>query len=102
MSIRNSEVIKSWHAGKKACNGRKSLWTDGKWLYSYRLPIGYRTTNGICVLGNYTASGSHRSQTTSCHIGKARSAISRDLFWHPAVFEASRDAFLNDVVPSKD
>ena len=102
MSIRNSEVIKSWKSGKRAMNGRKSLWTDGTWLYSYKLKVGFRTSSGICVLGNYTSSGVYYSQTTSCHIGRVRVAVSSELIWHPAVFEASRDAFLNDIVPSKE
>ncbi len=103
MSTANHKVIAAWKDGKKAVNGRKSLWTDGKWLYSYRLAIGYRTSNGICVLGNYTSGGgSFRSVTTSCHIGKARRVVSIDLIWHPAVFEASKDAFATDIIPTKE
>ena len=99
MSLSNRKVVDAWKDGKKAVNGRKSLWTDGKWLYSYKLPIGYRTTNGICVLGNYTSSGCYYSQTTSCHVGKACRAVSSELIWHPLVFEASKDAFNKDQLP---
>ena len=97
MSTNNRDVISNWKNGIKSVNGRKSLWTDGKWLYSYRLRIGYRTTNGICILGNYTASaGDFRSQTTSMHVGRARRVVNAELFWHPAVFEASKEAFDSD------
>ena len=103
MSMANHKVINAWKDGKKAINGRKSLWTDGKWLYSYRLPIGFRTSNGICVLANYTSGGgSFRSQTTSCHVGRARRVVSTDLIWHPSVFEASKDAFARDTLPTKE
>lgn len=98
MSLSNRKVVDAWKNGKKAVNGRKSLWTDGKWLYSYKLPIGYRTTNGICVLGNYTSGGgSFQSQTTSCHVGRARRVVSKDFIWHPLVFEASKQSFEDDV-----
>lgn len=98
MSLSNRKVVDAWKDGKKAVNGRKSLWTDGKWLYSYKLAIGYRTTNGICVLGNYTSGGgSFQSQTTSCHIGRARRVVSSELIWHPLVFEASKQSFEDDV-----
>lgn len=100
MSVTNKNVVMSWSKGVKARNGRKSLWTDGKWLYSYRLAIGFRTTSGICVLGNYTSHGHYKSQTTSCHIGKARSYTNKELIWHPAVFEASKEFFERDAVPS--
>jgi hypothetical protein len=97
MSTNNRDVISNWKNGIKAVNGRKSLWTDGKWLYSYRLRIGYRTTNGICILGNYTASsGDFRSNTTSMHVGRARRVVNTELIWHPAVFEASKEAFDSD------
>jgi len=98
MSLSNRKVIDAWKNGKRAVNGRKSLWTDGKWLYSYKLAIGFRTSNGICVLANYTSGGgSFQSQTTSCHIGRARRVVSTELIWHPLVFEASRKSFEDDV-----
>jgi len=101
MSLSNRKIVDAWKNGKKAVNGRKSLWTDGKWLYSYKLPIGFRTSNGICVLGNYTrsAAGGFYSQTTSCHIGRARRVVSSELIWHPLVFEASKESFENDFPP---
>lgn len=101
MSISNRNVISAWTNGKKASNARKSLSTDGKWLYSYKVAIGYRTSNGILVLGNYTSpGGSFQSVTTSCHVSKARRVVSKDLVWHPLVFEASKDAFAQDVFPN--
>lgn len=101
MSFSNHKVITAWKNGQKAKNGRGTLHTDGRWLYSYKLSIGFRTSNGICVIGNYTsAAGGFYSQTTSCHVGKARRAVPIELIWHPLVFEASKDAFANDVVPT--
>lgn len=98
MSTKNSVVISNWKSGIKAANGRKSLWTDGIWLYSYRLRIGYRASNGICIIGNYVASTSNfRSNTTSTHVGRARRSVNADMIWHPAIFEASEDAFLRDI-----
>ena len=98
----NNSVIRSWSEGKPAKNGKHTLTTDGRWLYSYRLAIGYRTTSGICVLGDFTASSRRfYSMTTSKHIGIARRQVNRDLIWHPAVFEASKDSFMRDVLPSK-
>lgn len=99
MSLSNHKVIAAWKNGDKAINGRGTLHTDGSWLYSYKLPIGFRTSNGICVLGNYTSAGCYYSQTTSCHVGKARRAVSNELIWHPLVFEASKDAFNKDQLP---
>ncbi len=82
MSLANHKVIAAWKDGKKAVNGRKSLSTDGKWLYSYRLAIGFRTSNGICVLGNYTSGGgSFRSVTTSCHISSQSTVLRLSQVW---------------------
>jgi hypothetical protein len=100
MSLSNNKVISAWKSGQKAKNGRGTLHTDGSWLYSYRVAIGYRTSNGICVLGDYTSpGGSFCSQTTSCHVGRVRRIISKELIWHPAVFEASKSAFAKDQLP---
>jgi hypothetical protein len=88
MKLNNNGVIKAWKAGKNARNGRRSLTTDGVSLYSYQLKIGHRLANGVTVMGNYTASGKYKSQTTSCHIGLTRrNGVSQ--VWHPLVFEAT-------------
>ena len=66
--MRNVEVVRAWARGQaaKAAN----LWTDGDVLYSYRLRIGYRNTQGDTVVILWR--GDHRvSQTTSCHVGLA-------------------------------
>ena len=88
MKLNNDGVIKAWKAGKNARNGRCSLATDGVNLYSYWLKIGHRFPNGVTVMGNYTASGKYKSQTTSCHIGLTRRhGVNQE--WHPLVFEAT-------------
>ena len=88
MKLNNDGVIKAWKAGKKARNGRASLTTDGVSLHSYHLKIGHRLPSGVTVMGNYTASGKYKSQTTSCHIGLTR-RHGVDQEWHPLVFEAT-------------
>lgn len=81
----NNGVIRSWKAGEAAVNGKGTLCTDGESLYSYDLKIGHRIKSGVTVLGNYTASGKYYSQTTSCHVGRARAVA--DLVWLPVLFE---------------
>jgi hypothetical protein len=88
MKLNNDGVIEAWKAGKNARNGRRSLTTDGVSLYSYQLKIGHRLDSGVTVMGNYTASGKYKSQTTSCHIGLARGTGVNQV-WHPLVFEAT-------------
>lgn len=97
MSVSNASVVAAWKKGKKARNGRNSFSTDGTWLYSYRLRIGYRTSNGICVVGDFTAgSNAFHSVTTSKHVGLAARNIARDFFWNPAVFQESTNNFIKD------
>ena len=92
MPVTNSEVVRLWRAGQAATNHRRSLYAmqDGS-LWSYGLKIGQKTDGGYCIVANYTASGSYKSQTTSCHIGHARQVAHQ--VWHPKVWEVSK---LND------
>ncbi len=71
----NHVVAECWHDNKSAKNHRQTFWTTGKKLFSYDLLIGDTTEDGIKVLKDYTARGRHgfKSQTTSCHVGLARS-----------------------------
>lgn len=97
MSVSNESVVIAWKKGKKASNGRNSLHTDGTWLYSYHLRIGYRTSNGTCVLGDFTArSKAFYSVTTSKHIGLVARHVSKDFIWNPLVFEESINNFKKD------
>ena len=69
--MRNREVARAWARCQpaKAAN----LWTDGSYLYSYRLCIGYRNGAGETVAVPYR-SGTRwgfRSMTTSRHVGLA-------------------------------
>ena len=44
------------------------LWTDGRTIYSYALPIGYTQPDGYKISTPYTAKyGNYYSQTTSQH-----------------------------------
>ena len=73
-SKRNSDVVKAWVAGKPARTANLS--TDGVSLYSYGLQIGDTALSGKKLVYDYTSGGSHGwvSQTTSCHVGLAKSA----------------------------
>lgn len=79
--MKNSEVIKAWHDGKKA--GLSHLSTNGKDLYSYGLCIGFRGEDGLRYVFNYTAHSDTDwrgdkvephfiSNTTSKHVSMAR------------------------------
>ena len=69
----NYEVVRSWADGHPARNHRDTLSTDGKALFSYALQIG-DTVASKKVIRDYTANGKwgFKSQTTSCHVGRAR------------------------------
>lgn len=69
----NENVIIAWTKGQAAKSLNMS--TDGNDLFSYRLKIG---TGGGSVIYNHTAGGgSFYSQTTSCHVGLAKSVALR-------------------------
>ena len=80
----NLNVVRAWANGKNARNHRGSLYTrDGK-LWSYNLNIGVRTASGICIVADHTSpSGAFHSQTTSCHVGLAKTFA--DEVFHPKV-----------------
>lgn len=79
--MKNEDVIKAWHEGKKAETDHLS--TDGKKLYSYGLLIGIRGEDGHLCVYNYTAHSDTDwkgdrvephfiSNTTSKHVSLAR------------------------------
>ena len=73
--VRNGAVAKAWYLSADAINHSGTFTTDGVRLWSYKLLIGDTCgKTGKKVLRDYTSQGNHgfRSQTTSCHVGKAR------------------------------
>ena len=86
--VRNELVLDKWKKGEAANSHTGSLYSDGTSLFSYRLKIGHRAKSGTCVLGDFTSpGGDYRSQTTSCHVGKARYVADHTM--HPVVFNNS-------------
>ena len=75
----NENVPYYWSKGQAARNHTGSLSTNGKNLFSYNLMIGDTSPDGEKILFDYTANThlGFKSQTTSCHVGKAR--LSADL-----------------------
>ena len=90
-NLKNTDVIRAWKRGEDASNHRSSLTSWCSKLYSYRLHIATRAPNGATVLADYTASGEHFSQTTSCHVGLVRRS-GVDTVMHPKVWETSTSA----------
>ena len=89
MRTTNEGVVNAWKRGRSAWNSRKTLHTDGRRLYSYRLHIGTRLPSDATVLGDFTApGGEYQSQTTSCHIGLVKRG-GVDLVMHPMVWRTS-------------
>ena len=83
--MNNSQVLNAFHAGRAGSSSNGAFSTDGSSLYSYRLRIAVRRGTEIAV-GDYTASGSYFSQTTSKHVGYARSLPGAVVF-SPEIFE---------------
>ena len=83
----NNQVIDAWAHGHDARNHRGTLVARAGELYSYQLKIGQRTTSGACIVADYTARGEYHSQTTSCHVGRAR--VHADMVMHPKVWKTS-------------
>ena len=72
----NRAVVRAWSRGEP-CNGG-NLTTDGRTLWSYRLAIGRTDPDGASVALDYTSPGGrYVSQTTSKHVGLARSVADR-------------------------
>jgi len=69
--MNNSQVLKAFYACRAGSSSNGAFSTDGNSLYSYRLRIATHTGNEI-IVGDYTASGTYYSQTTSKHVGYAR------------------------------
>ena len=73
--VSNQYIPEHWALGTPARNHTGSFSTDGKQLFSYDLLIGDTCEKtGSKVLREYTAGGKwgYQSQTTSCHVGRAR------------------------------
>ena len=88
MRLRNEQVIQKWASGEPAVSHTGALSTDGVDLMSYNLMIGYRSSAGSCILGDFTSPGGQfASVTTSCHVGKARQVVGHTM--HPTVFQMS-------------
>ena len=70
----NENIAYYWARGEAARNGNGSYTTNGKNLLSYNLMIGDTSPDGEKILFDYTANThlGFKSQTTSCHVGKAR------------------------------
>ena len=65
------DVAHHWRYSEAACNHSAQFWTDGHYIYSYELPIGYTRGDGEKVALDYTSAGSKgfKSITTSKHVG---------------------------------
>ena len=86
--LSNDSVISLWAEGREARNHKNTLKSIDGDLFSYNLKIGRRTEGGQCVVVDYTAgAGGFQSQTTSCHVGRAKRYA--DIVMHPLVWEAS-------------
>ena len=83
----NNMVIALWAEGRDARNHKSTLKAINGNLYSYNVKIGSRTEGGQCVVVDYTASGRFLSQTTSCHVGRAKRYA--DMVMHPLGWDAS-------------
>ena len=68
--MNNGQVLKAFENGRAGSSKNGAFSTDGTTLYSYGLPIAVH--RGCVVVGDYTASGTYYSQTTSKHVGYAR------------------------------
>ena len=85
--VSNDSVISLWIEGREARNHKNTLKAIDGDLFSYNVKIGRRTEGGQCVVVDYTAGGRFLSQTTSCHVGRAKRHA--DMVMHPLVWEAS-------------
>ena len=79
MNVKQIPVL--WVNGQSGRTPNKSLSTDGKDLYSYKLKIGYTNDSGQKVVLKYTTRyNSFVSTTTSRHVNLAS--------YHADLFEA--------------
>jgi hypothetical protein len=85
---RNDQVLDKWRQGEPANSHTGALHTNGAGLFSYSLKIGFRSKSGSCIVGDFTSpGGDYQSQTTSCHVGKAKRMADHTM--HPIVFQNS-------------
>ena len=76
--MRQKQVIQAWLQGNTAKSTTNSLSSDGRYLYSYSLPIArYSWSDDKPVVWNYSAKdgGDFISHTTSKHINITLSTI---------------------------
>ena len=86
--LRNELVLEKWKDGETASSHNGALHTDGTSLFSYNLKIGHRADSGATIVGDFTSPGGYfASQTTSCHVSKARGIADHTM--HPVVFNYS-------------
>lgn len=72
-TVSNHLIPSEWAMSREAQSHTGNYWTNGDKLYSYNLCIGETMPNGDKLLHDFTAGGiEYYSQTTSCHVGKAR------------------------------
>jgi hypothetical protein len=89
-------VLAAWSDSRSARTQNSSFLTDGGLLWSYGLNIGFTTPQGALIVGDYTSGGGeYHSQTTSTHVGLAKSIA--DEVMHPEVFKTVLpDIFIPD------
>ena len=82
----NNSVVKAWSRSINAESHTGSLRTDGTFLHSYSLLIGFTADDGSKVLLDYTAPAQcFQSMTTSQHVGLAKRVA--DDVMHPKAGE---------------
>jgi hypothetical protein len=73
--MRNKDIVLAWIHGRAARTKSFSFTTDGKFLRSYNLVIGYTNDLGQVFVLDYTSPDNFQSQTTSTHVGLAKRAV---------------------------
>ena len=82
----NNSVVKAWSRSAVAKSHTGRLKTDGTFLHSYSLLIGFTADDGSKVLLDYTAPAQcFQSMTTSQHVGLAKKVA--DDVMHPKAGE---------------
>jgi len=78
----NKEIVQAFINGQRTPN-RKSLHSDGTFLYSYNLKIASVFDKNV-IITDYTKPH-FVSQTTSCHVGLVKSTCAIDNINHTIV-----------------
>ena len=97
--VNNTKVVQAWINGEDARNHRETFTSSNGRLKSYDEVIGVNM-GGTCIVRDATARGGQfYSQTTSCHVGMARSKA--NIVWHPKVWAATKEVidFANGFKP---